>query len=131
MEGDGLSFPSFLFFGGVLRCYLQVDPTLLSSAPTIFSSPLPLDGGLVYAPDFGARKQQRNIEILQMSKEELVRAWEECVRSGMRAKVGLEDEIGKGVRANTDHVKRTFDYEPFFKEFVKRAWEEGVLDGLK
>lgn len=109
----------------------MVDPTLLSSAPTIFSSPLPLDGGLVYAPDFGARKQQRNIEILQMSKEELVRAWEECVRSGMRAKVGLEDEIGKGVRANTDHVKRTFDYEPFFKEFVKRAWEEGVLDGLK
>ena len=31
----------------------------------------------------------------------------------------------------TDHVKRTFDYEPFFKEFVRRAWEEGVLDGLK
>lgn len=34
------------------------------------------------------------------SKEELASAWEGCVRAGMRAKVGVEDELGKGVRAN-------------------------------
>jgi ubiquitin carboxyl-terminal hydrolase L5 len=30
----------------------------------------------------------------------------------------------------TDDVKRRFDYEPFFKEFVRRAFEEGVLEGV-
>ena len=96
MERDGSSFRFFFLFLSVLKP-LQVDPTLLSSAPTIFS---PSSPGLVYAPDFGARKLQRNIEILQMSKEELRSAWEDCVRAGMRAKVGVEDELGKGVRAN-------------------------------
>ena len=86
----------FFLFLSVLKP-LQVDPTLLSSAPTIFS---PSSPGLVYAPDFGARKLQRNIEILRMPQEELRSAWEDCVRAGMRAKVGVEDELGKGVRAN-------------------------------
>jgi hypothetical protein len=30
----------------------------------------------------------------------------------------------------TDDVKRRFDYEPLFKEFVRRAFEEGVLEGV-
>ena len=90
-----LLFFFFLFLSVLMP--LQVDPTLLSSAPTIFS---PSSPGIVYAADFGARKLQRNIEILQMSKEELRSAWEDCVRAGMRAKVGVEDELGKGVRAN-------------------------------
>ena len=97
MERDGSSFRFFFFFLLSVLKPLQVDPTLLSSAPTIFS---PSSPGTVYAPDFGARKLQRNIEILRMSKEELRSAWEDCVRAGMRAKVGVEDELGKGVRAN-------------------------------
>jgi len=96
--GEGWFVFSF-FFSFQCQRPPQVDPTLLSSAPTIFSLPSS-SPGRVYAPDFGARKMQRDMQILRMSKEELTSAWEGCVRAGMRAKVGVEDELGKGVRAN-------------------------------
>jgi ubiquitin carboxyl-terminal hydrolase L5 len=98
-------FPSFQ----CLTPSSQVDPTLLSSAPTLFSSPplsspqlslLPFAKDRIYAPDFGARKLERDMKLLRMPKEELTGAWEGCVRAGMRAKVVVEDELWKGVRAN-------------------------------
>ncbi|KDR66191.1 hypothetical protein GALMADRAFT_148095 [Galerina marginata CBS 339.88] len=46
------------------------------------------------------------------------------------AKVGLEDEFGKRVRANTDHVKRRFDDEPFIREYLQRAHREVLLNAL-
>jgi hypothetical protein len=30
----------------------------------------------------------------------------------------------------TDHVKRTFDYEPFFNSFIERLHGEGLLTAL-
>lgn len=30
----------------------------------------------------------------------------------------------------TDHVKRTFDYEPFIKEYARTLHREGLLDAL-
>ena len=30
--------------------------------------------------------------------------------------------------AQTDHVKRTFDYEPFIKEFITCLHNEGLLE---
>lgn len=30
----------------------------------------------------------------------------------------------------TDHVKRTFDYDPFIKECIRRLHQEGLLNAL-
>ena len=35
-----------------------------------------------------------------------------------------------GVRVQADNVKRTFDYEPFIREFVTALEHEGLLDGI-
>ncbi|KDR66157.1 hypothetical protein GALMADRAFT_148068 [Galerina marginata CBS 339.88] len=71
------------------------------------------------------------IEILRMTHpHEAVRAWETCVREPVHAKVGLEDEFGKGVRANTHHVKRKFDDEPFIREYLQRAHRVGLLNAM-
>ncbi|KAF8887016.1 hypothetical protein CPB84DRAFT_1528446 [Gymnopilus junonius] len=149
----------------------KVDPSLLginldlthlhqfTSKPTLQKNP-------VYAPDFALRRQTRDIEISRMEDEgELIKAWESCMRDAIRARVGLEDELTKGVRANvsvpfftckmvyyilfcfyspssfllppsylhvtyysqTDHIKRTWDYEPFIREYLQRLHREGLL----
>ncbi|KDR66160.1 hypothetical protein GALMADRAFT_259613 [Galerina marginata CBS 339.88] len=120
-----------------------VDPALLQTAAHAFSLPSPIHSpihsasgpglglGRTYAPDFGARRMERDMEILRMTHpHEAARAWEACVREAVRARVGVEDELAKGGRANTDHIKRTFDYEPFIREFLLRAHREGLLNAL-
>ncbi|KAH9475453.1 Ubiquitin carboxyl-terminal hydrolase 2 [Psilocybe cubensis] len=57
----------------------------------------------------------------------LAREWEKCVRDGIRAKIALEDEIVKGVRANTDDIKRTFDYDPFIRAYLAHLKDEQLL----
>ena len=42
----------------------------------------------------------RDLKILQMAAKDLVPAWETCVQNGMRAKIAVEDELAKGMRAN-------------------------------
>ncbi|KAF8890508.1 hypothetical protein CPB84DRAFT_1749049 [Gymnopilus junonius] len=79
-------------------------------------------------PTLQKTPQTRDIEISRMEDEgELIKAWESCMRDANRARVGLEDELTKGVRANTDHIKRTWDYEPFIREFLHRLHREGLL----
>ena len=34
------------------------------------------------------------------------------------------------ITMQTDHVKRTFDYEPFIKEYTRSLNREGILDAL-
>ncbi|KAF8227461.1 cysteine proteinase [Tricholoma matsutake] len=111
----------------------QVDQTLWASAQNLFgigegqtSSVL----GRTYAQDFGAQRMEKDMEIMNMPEKDLISAWERCVQNGLRAKMAVDDEVMKGVRANTDHLKRTFDYEPFFKEFVSRLQQEGLLNPL-
>jgi len=93
----------------------------------------------------------RDLEIDRMSPLELLKSWETCVEDAMRAKISVEDELTKGVRANvyslllfpflpssltnvyilqTDHTKRTFDYEPFLKAYIQQLHEEGLLNPL-
>jgi ubiquitin carboxyl-terminal hydrolase L5 len=98
----------------------------------------------------------RDLEIGRMSPPELLKSWETCVEDAMRAKISVEDELTKGVRANvrslllcslllllflppsltnvhtlqTDHTKRTFDYEPFLKAYIQQLHEEGLLNPL-
>ena len=38
--------------------------------------------------------------------------------------------FGLRITMQTDHVKRTFDYEPFVKEYTRSLQREGILDAL-
>ncbi|KDR71691.1 hypothetical protein GALMADRAFT_253388 [Galerina marginata CBS 339.88] len=42
--------------------------------------------------------------------------------------VGLEDELGKGLLHFADGPR--FDYEPFIREYLQRAHQEGLLNAL-
>jgi len=42
----------------------------------------------------------RDLEIDRMSPPQLLKSWETCVEDAMRAKISVEDELTKGVRAN-------------------------------
>lgn len=165
-----------------------MDGTLLEQARFAFESPAGSSApGRTYAPDFGARRMARDLEILEMPERALVGAWERCVRDAIKAKVALEDEVSKAMRENfgvlfsfvlflyispdlhsfaltfalapplsihshltcflfhltfshsishiflplqTEHIKRTHDYEPFVKEFVTCLQSEGLLEAL-
>ncbi|KAF7365050.1 Ubiquitin carboxyl-terminal hydrolase isozyme L5 [Mycena venus] len=108
-----------------------VDSNLLEQAQFAFESPVGSSApGRTYARDFGARRMARDLEILEMPERALVPAWEQCVRDAVKAKVAVEDEVAKATRANTEHIKRTHDYEPFFKEFVTCLQDEGLLEPL-
>ncbi|KAJ7781782.1 cysteine proteinase [Mycena maculata] len=108
-----------------------VDSSLLEQARFAFDAPAGSSApGRTYAPDFGARRMARDIEIMEMPERALVGAWERCVRDAIKAKVAVEDEVTKAMRANTEHIKRTHDYEPFIKEFVTCLQNEGLLEAL-
>ncbi|KAI0764159.1 cysteine proteinase [Trametes elegans] len=109
----------------------KVDPALLASASEAFATTLRTraqDPGKVFAPDFGARKMEKDLAVLDMPERRLVPAWEECVRAALTAKVAVEEEIEKSRRAQADNVRRTFDYEPFIREFIVALENEGLLD---
>ncbi|OCH91537.1 cysteine proteinase [Obba rivulosa] len=107
----------------------KVDPTLLSAADSAFSTTLrPASYGRVFASDFAARKMDRELEILDMPARRLPSAWEESVRAALSDKVTVEEEIAKSMNVHTEHVKRTWDYEPFIRKFVTCLHQEGLLD---
>ena len=56
--------------------------------------------GKTFAQDFGARKMDRDIAVMELPDEELVPAWEACVRKANSAKVTVEDELAKAIRSN-------------------------------
>lgn len=138
----------------------QVDPALLASASEAFATtlrPRAQEAGKVFAPDFGARKMEKELAILDMPERKLASAWEDCVRAALSAKVAVEEEAEKSQRAQVcgrryprqgsgdamvcgagadliacstqaDHVRRTFDYEPFIREFIIALEHEGLLE---
>ncbi|KAI8995234.1 cysteine proteinase [Trametes punicea] len=109
----------------------KVDPALLASASEAFATtlrPSAQGSGKVFALDFGARKMEKELATLDMPERKLVPAWESCVRAALSAKVAVEEEIEKSRRAQADHVRRTFDYEPFIREFITSLEDEGLLD---
>ncbi|KAG2002614.1 ubiquitin C-terminal hydrolase [Coprinopsis cinerea AmutBmut pab1-1] len=81
-------------------------------------------------PALASKRMERDIEIMAMSQGELVTAWNSCVRNIRKAVIVLEDELSKGRRTNTEHINRTFDYEPFFKAFITALHNEGHLNPL-
>jgi ubiquitin carboxyl-terminal hydrolase L5 len=77
----------------------QVDAALLVSARDLHdvgSSAV----GTTFAQDFGARKMDMSIKVLNMPERDLIPAWETCIRNTLRAKVGVEDEVAKAKRSN-------------------------------
>ncbi|EMD35772.1 hypothetical protein CERSUDRAFT_124420 [Gelatoporia subvermispora B] len=107
----------------------KVDGQLLEAADVAFATTLRnKDYGRVFGADFAGTKMKRDIEILDMPARRLPEAWEESVRGAMTDKVAVEDEIAKSVAAHTEHLQRTWDYEPFIKQFVTCMHKEGLLD---
>jgi len=104
-----------------------VDPALYESSKSTF---VVAHQSKPYAKDFGAQKMDRDLQILKMAPNDLVSAWRTCIQNGIRAKIAVEDELAKGMRANTDRVKRIFDYEPFIKEYIRCLRHDGILDAL-
>lgn len=75
---------------------------MLASASEAFATtlrPRAHEVGKISAPDFGARKMERELAILDMPERKLVPAWEDCVRAALTAKVAVEEEIEKSRRA--------------------------------
>jgi ubiquitin carboxyl-terminal hydrolase L5 len=104
----------------------KVDPELLSTSNYTLSGPAQPS----FAQDFGQRRLTRDMEILDMPEKRLVQSWESCVRESIAAKVKVEDELGKSISANVDHIKRTHDYEPFVREFISQLQGSDLLDTL-
>ena len=145
---------SYLFlisWGMLLMCAVryQIDPALLNSAVDVFTTSASFQNPTppIFAPDFGAQKMERDIQIMKMEKEELPGAWERCIENALSVKTSVEDELEKPRLANvgsfrrsccarphgsyqTENIKRTFDYEPFIKEFIKRCQKEGKFAPL-
>ena len=131
-------------------CSLQVDASLLDAATDSFATSVQTEApGYLFAQGIVARKQEKEMAILNMPKRALVPAWEDCIRRAMRQKILVEDEIAKSQRehvksrntlsidlladvgiSQTDHTKRTYDYEPFFREYFTTLYNEGKLDAL-
>ncbi|KAH9942641.1 cysteine proteinase [Amylocystis lapponica] len=106
-----------------------VDPALLASAEEAFATVLrPAGAGAVFGTDFGARKMERELAVLEMPARGLPGAWEACVRGALPEKIAVEDEVARAREAHTEHVSRTFDYAPFITAFITCMHEEGLLE---
>ena len=82
----------------MLNSFAKVDPALYESSKSTF-----VLSHQPFAKDFALRKMDRDLEIFKMTPNELVSAWETCIQNGMRAKIVVEDELAKGMRANVCH----------------------------
>ena len=77
-----------------------------------------------------------------MQEKELPGTWERCIKNALSIKTPVEDELERPCLANvgsfrrsccalahspchTENTKRTFDYEPFIKEFIRHCQKEG------
>ncbi|KAK7696390.1 hypothetical protein QCA50_001044 [Cerrena zonata] len=109
----------------------KVNPSLLPAVREIFrtsvQSPEPSH---TFATDFGSRKMERDMEILDMPSRNLPTAWDTCVQNAMSIKVSIEEELTKSRKTNTDFEQRTFDYGPFIKSFISSLQEDGHLQVL-
>lgn len=80
----------------------QADPALLNSAADVFTTSASFQNPTppVFAPDFGAQKLEREMEIMKMQGEELPGAWGRCIENAISVKISVEDELEKPRLAN-------------------------------
>jgi hypothetical protein len=80
---------------------IKVDPNILAFATEAFATPLRATAdGPPFAADFGSCALQKDIAILDMPEQNLIDAWQECVKFAMPVKIRVEDEISKSRRAH-------------------------------
>ena len=60
--------------------------------------------GRTFAADFGSRKMEKDMEILDMPVRNLPTTWNACIQSAMLVKVSLEEELTKSRNANVNHL---------------------------
>ena len=53
----------------------------------------------MFACDAGSKKMDNDLDILDLPVRALADTWGACVNNGMEAKMVVEEEIGKSVRA--------------------------------
>jgi len=107
----------------------QVDKSLYDGVTEAFTtSAYPADNGPTYSQDFGSRKMEKEMAILDMPARNLPAAWEKCVQAAMSVKITIEEEIDKSKNANVEHINRVFDFEPFFEKFITSMHSEELLD---
>ncbi|KAF9530076.1 hypothetical protein CPB83DRAFT_789076 [Crepidotus variabilis] len=83
-----------------------------------------------FSKSFGSKWMNRQIELMELPSSSRPLRWATCVQNAMRIRTVLEDEINKAAKSNTDHVKRTHDYEPFIQAYIERLHDEGMLNAL-
>ena len=59
----------------------------------------------------------QDLKILKMTQKDLVSAWETCIHNGMRAKIAVEDELAKGMRANVRDSSNLFYMRSWSKNY--------------
>ena len=79
-----------------------MDPALLNSAEGVFATSASFQNPTppVFAPDFGAQKMERDLQIMNTSNDELPGAWERCIENALSIKTSVEDELEKPRLAN-------------------------------
>ncbi|KAJ3577002.1 hypothetical protein NP233_g50 [Leucocoprinus birnbaumii] len=87
--------------------------------------------GYEHPQGFAGRRMQRDADLMEMSQSDLVLAWQTTIQDGLRARVAYRDEYMRRAQIQkTDHLKRTFDYEPFLKGFITELHHQGLLNPL-
>ncbi|THH32703.1 hypothetical protein EUX98_g1490 [Antrodiella citrinella] len=109
----------------------QVDKALHDGVTETFTtSAHPASNGPTFSKDFGSRKMEKEIAILDMPVRSVPAAWEKCVQSAMSVKMTIDEEVEKSKNANVEHINRVFDYEPFFESFITSMHNEGLLTSI-
>ncbi|KAH8105390.1 cysteine proteinase [Cristinia sonorae] len=104
-----------------------------SSCPvdeTFTTSVQPDSYGPTFSKDFGARKMEKDMAILDMPARRIPASWEACVQSALSVKLTIEEEVEKAKAANTENLNRIFDYEPLFRAIITSMHAEGTLDEI-
>ncbi|EKM51297.1 uncharacterized protein PHACADRAFT_177948 [Phanerochaete carnosa HHB-10118-sp] len=107
----------------------KADKELVEKADKVFETSLQSSApGQTFVRDFGARKMELVMRVLDMPERNLDTAWGSCVRSAIEGKRAVEEEVTSAKRANTENISRTHDYEDFLRTFVGYMHRERLLD---
>lgn len=94
------TFKAFYITFTFILFFEQVNPTLFAASSEAFTTSVQSTSfGRVFAEDFGLRKLDLELNVLDLPERQLFDAWDTCVRAAMLAKISVEDEITKSVRA--------------------------------
>lgn len=87
----------------------QVDPVGLNGAAGVFSALASFQNPNppVFAPDFGTRKLERELEATKTRKEELPDLWGRCIKNAIFVKTLVEDEPERTRLANVGASRRS------------------------